>query len=56
MDHEGKVLEFNPAGGVDYITKPFQKDELLARELADKSKKLEELNARVSENLKKGSS
>ncbi len=62
------IAEGFRAGGVDYITKPFQKDELLvrinnhvergrlARELADKSKKLEELNARVSENLKKSSS
>lgn len=61
------IAEGFRAGGVDYITKPFQKDELLvrinnhvergrlARELADKSKKLEELNERVSENLKKSS-
>ncbi len=52
-DVESKIKGFN-AGGVDYITKPFQREEVIARvELHLKLKKLERERERYIKELKK---
>jgi DNA-binding NtrC family response regulator len=62
-DESGSVVEGFRAGGVDYVTKPFQTDEVLARvrthlrihgltrALADKNRTLTAVNARLQEEI-----
>jgi len=61
LEDTGDIVKGFQAGGVDYVVKPFRKEEVLARirthvELRASQRRLEQLNARLEEEMARGRS